>query len=67
MSAISLAEIRKTIVGVAGVLTQLIPVLALHGEAERIASFVLAAATAVGVYLVPNKTRVTPIATPPVS
>lgn len=49
-----IAEIRKTLVALAGLITQAVALGVLHGEALHWAQLVLAALTAAGVFLAPN-------------
>jgi pheromone shutdown protein TraB len=48
------SEARKFVVGVIGLVGQIVALNVLHGSAEHAANVVLAALTAVAVYLVPN-------------
>lgn len=50
----TLAEIRKTLVTVAGVAALLASSGLLHGTAEAVVDAIVAAATTAGVYKVPN-------------
>lgn len=57
MTLPNLAELRKAAVAVVGVVTQLIALGVLHGTALHVAQAVLSAATAAGVWVVPNKPK----------
>lgn len=50
----NLANLRKTLVAVAGLIGQVAALGLLHGSAQHIAQIVLAGLAAVGVYAVPN-------------
>jgi hypothetical protein len=56
----SLAEIRKGAVAVAGLAGQIVALNLLHGTAEHVAQVVLAAATALAVFGVPNADKPAP-------
>lgn len=49
------AEARKAAAGVVGVVAEIVATGVLHGTAAHVAAIVIAAATAVGVYQLPNK------------
>jgi hypothetical protein len=49
-----LAHLNKALVGLTGALGELVPVLALHGTAERVVTILLASLTAITTYLIPN-------------
>jgi len=50
----TLAEARKGLAAVAGVAAEAVALGVLHGATLNIAQLIIAAATAVGVYAVPN-------------
>ena len=50
-----LAAMRKAAVAVVAVAAEALALGLLHGTAQNIAQLVIAAATAVGVYVVPNR------------
>lgn len=53
----NLQTILKTVVAVLGLIGQLVSLGLLHGTALHWAQIILAAATAAGVYVVPNKPK----------
>lgn len=56
----NLTGVRKAAVSVVGLAALLISAGVLHGEAQSIVGWVLAAGTAAGVYIVPNQTAKPP-------
>lgn len=62
----TVAEIRKTLTALVGLVAQVVALGVLSGTALHWAQLVLAGATAVGVYVVPNGTKAPTPAAPPV-
>lgn len=60
---LNLANLRKALVAVAGLVGQVAALGLLHGSAQHIVQVVLGALAAVGVYAVPNTSKPAP-ATP---
>lgn len=59
---ITLSEVRKAAVAICGATAEGLSLGLLHGNLETIATTVLAVATALGVYVVPNKAAKPPVA-----
>lgn len=60
-----MTKYAKFLAALVGLLTQLVPALALTGNAAHIVSVVLAALTAASVYLVPNSSPAPAVAPVP--
>jgi uncharacterized membrane protein len=60
----TLAEIRKTVVAIVGLVALLAASGTLSGTAKSIVDAVLAVATALGVYVTPNGSAAKPVAPP---
>lgn len=56
----TLAEARKAAVAVCGVIVQAVALGVIHGQALHYAQLALSAATALGVWRVPNAAKYTP-------
>lgn len=60
-----LAGARKAVVAVLGLVAEALNAGLVHGTAAKVASAVIAAATAIGVYVARNATAATPEPSPP--